>query len=162
MKRCAALLALILAGCGDEPTSIHKWETIYTNESTGSQWHQFVISNPPKGQGALVELIRGYLKKSPPPGFWDGKYGAAFYRESSVTPIDEKQRPEASWWDQSRDIPYIKFKPIDDQGVASVRYVKKDNVLRIFFEGEYRLTCASTKFNIVDVKPDGSHVPTCN
>lgn len=162
MKRCAVFMALALAGCGNEPPKIHKWEAMYSNDSLGRQGYQFVISSPPKGQGELVELIKTYLKNSPPPGFWDGKYGAVFYRESGVTPTDEKQRPKASWWDQSRDGPYIEYKPLDDQEMISARYTADDKRLRMFFSGDYNRTCKANDFAIVDIQADGSQTPTCD
>lgn len=157
MKRCAALLALILAGCGNGPTAIHKWEAM---SSTGESY-QFVISNPPEGQKALIELVSHYLKENPPPGFWEGKYAATFYRESSVTPIDGN-RPKASWLDQSWDVPYIEYKPIDDEEIIGARYFEQWKTLRIFLAGAYRYTCSARPDGIIDVQLDGSHEPTCD
>lgn len=162
MKRYAALMALALTGCSDEPPAIHKWDSMLTSEWSDDKAYQFVISNPPNGQQALVELVSGYLKNSPPPGFWNDEYGATFYRESRVTPANEKERPESNWWDQSWDVPYIKFKPIDNQEIAAARYMKDTKTLRIFLEGEYRHTCENRTDGIVDVQLDGSHEPTCD
>lgn len=166
MKRYALLsvlvLALVLVGSREKPTAIYKWDDMLTSYSSTGKAYQFVISSPPKGQGELVELVRDYLTNSPPPGFWNGEYGVTFYRESSVTPTDEGLRPESNWWDQSWDVPYIKYKPIDDKKIISARYVKAEKILRTFFGGEYRRTCKAAKYNIVDVQLDGSHGPTCD
>lgn len=166
MKRYATfsvlLLALVLVGSREKPTAIYKWDDMLTSYSSTGKAYQFVISNPPKGQRELVELIRDYLKNSPPPGFWNDEYGATFYRENSVTPTDEGLRPESNWWDQSWDVPYIKYKPIDDQVIAGARYMKNKKTLRIFFHGEYDRTCKANDFAIVDIQADGLHDPTCD
>ncbi len=162
MKRWALLsvlvLALVLVGSREEPTAIHKWDAM---SSTGESY-QFVISNPPDDQKALIALVRHYLKETPPPGFWEGKYAATFYRESRVTPIDGN-RPEASWWDQSWDVPYIEYKPIDEEEIVAARYLEKSKKLRIFFPRAY--WCENDAANdgvFIDVKPDGSHGPICD
>lgn len=166
MKRYALLtvlvLAFVLVGSREKPTAIYKWDALYRSTWETEKVYQFVISNPPKGQRALVKLIRDYLINSPPPGFWNDEYGATFYRESSVTPTDESLRPESNWWDQSWDIPYIKYKPIDDQEIAAARYRISKKALRIFFSGEYDRTCKENDFAIVDIQADGSQTPTCD
>ncbi|MBW3779357.1 hypothetical protein GL272_21025 [Aeromonas veronii] len=166
MRRYALLtvlvLAVVLVGSQEKPTAIYKWNDMFTSSWSTEKAYQFVISSPPKGQRALVELIRSYLINSPPPGFWNGEYGTVFYRESTVTPTDESLRPESNWWDQSWDVPYIKYKPIDDQEIIAARYVKSEKILRIFFLGEYRRTCKTAKHNIIDVQPDGTHSQTCD
>lgn len=168
MKRYALLsvlvLALVLVGSREKPTTIHKWDEVYSNDSVGSMTvkaYQFVISNPPESQQALAELVEAYLKTTPPPGFWNGEFGAIFYRESSVTPIDGK-RPEANWWDQSWDVPYIQCKPIDEQVILGARYSEQKKRLRIFFHGGYDRTCKVNDFAIIDIQADGSRELTCD
>lgn len=155
------VLAFVLVGSREKPTTIYKWDALYRSTWETEKVYQFVISNPPKGQRALLELVKDYLEKSPPPGFESGEYGAAFYRESNVTPTDENLRPESNWWDQSWDVPYIKFKSIDEQLIAGAGY-RKNKILRISLYGEYDRTCKANDFAIVDIQPDGSRDPTCD
>ncbi|PJG59370.1 hypothetical protein [Aeromonas cavernicola] len=150
---------LLLIGCGDDSPSIHKWQGVA--EDTGN--YVYVIRNPPKTQSGLVSLIVSYIKNDPdtPSDFLEDEHSIFFYKESSVTPING-ERPKASWWEQPFTDPAIKYKEIDAQEIATIRYFKDKKRLTVFLQGEYRRHCSMRTDSIVDVYDNGKIDPLCD
>lgn len=150
----------LLIGCNeDKLPSIHKWKGVA--KDTGA--YVYVIRNPPKTQSGLVSLIVTYIKNDPntPADFISDEHSIFFYKESSVTPIDGN-RPHAGWWEQPLTDPAMEFKEMDESEIASIRYLKDENILRLFFYGEYNRVCEVQKFGIIDVQADGTIAPLCD
>ncbi|MCS3460479.1 hypothetical protein [Aeromonas sp. BIGb0445] len=156
-----AISILFLSGCDDQQPQLYKWPTDFHNEFTGRDNYQFVMTNPPEGQRALITFLADYFQQHP---LEPVEYGAIIYRESSDTPINGDV-PKAGIWDQTMRGPSKATVDIDEYVIASllrVKYEGKPEILRIFLEGEYRGVCKQSEFNIIDVIPGQPLPATCN
>ncbi|MCS3456263.1 hypothetical protein M2366_002349 [Aeromonas sp. BIGb0405] len=156
-----AISILLLSGCDEQPPQLHKWAADYHNEFTGGDNYQFVMTNPPEGQRALVTFLADYFQQHPLEPI---EYGAIIYRESSDTPINGDV-PKAGMFDQTMRGKAKVTVDINEYVIASVSRlddIGKKGGVRIFFSSDYRETCQELKYNAVDIVPGQPLPATCN